>query len=449
MSSTAVPLIHWQEGLFLLPQHFQILQRLIGESVTAERGLLHRFAGGVLDLELDILRESVGVRRLSAIMPSGIRLEYPHNVDIPSRHIGAELLSGKEFQVSLGLPLRTEHGANVASNVEGVADQSAYLYKITEVQIADDAAGGEKKPVLARKFNARLVLDSDDRSNLELLPLVRIRVQGASGLPQLNSKFCPPLLRLRGWQPLYLLVADLVRDLELGRDDLRSRMLEGGFDMERLHGNQMAMLLRLRAIQSALPRLRALVEAHQASPFEVFIELGSLLGDLSSQYPAEETPPAEGFRMDDVHRQFETLVTQIRARIRTGPVASFLTIEMEPDAEGNHRADFSKDFVENKKQFYLCVDSSETRDRVIGLVTDVARFKLTTPALINRPRNGLRLTQCPVPPGAPARQNSHYFRIEHRDDAGPWAAVEKESRLAAAWPRAERISIEKLTLYAF
>ena len=449
MSSTTASMIHWHEGLFLLPQHFQALQRQIEDSVAAERGLLQRFPSGVLDLELDIHKESVAVRRLSAIMPSGIRLEYPHNVDIPSRHIGAELLSGKEFQVSLGLPLRTEHGANVASNAEGAADQSAYLYKIAEAQLSDDAAGGEKKPVLARKYNARLVLDSDDRSNLELLPLVRIRVQGASGLPQLNTKFCPPLLRLRGWQPLYLMVSDLARDLELGRDDLRSRMLEGGFDMERLHGNQLAMVLRLRALQSALPRLRALVEAPQASPFETFIELGTLLGDLCSQYPTEEAPVVEGFRPDDIHRQFETLITRIRARIQTGPVSSFLTIEMDLDAEGNHRADFTKEFVENKKQFYLCVDSSETRDRVIGLVTDVARFKLTTPALVNRPRNGLRLSQCPVPPGAPARQDSHYFRIEHRDDAGPWAAVEKEYRLAAAWPRTERISIEKLTLYAF
>ena len=449
MSSNTAPMIHWHEGLFLMPQHFQAMQRLIGDSIGAERGLLHRFPSGILDLELDIHKESVAIRRLSAIMPSGIRLEYPHNVVIPSRPIASELLSGKEFQISLGLPLRTDHGANVASNAEGATDQSAYLYRIAEAELADDAAGGEQKPVLVRKFNARLVLDSDDRSNLELLPLVRIRVQGASGLPQLNAKFCPPLLRLRGWQPLYLMVSDLTRDLELGRDDLRSRMLEGGFDMERLHGNQLAMVLRLAAVQSSLPRLKALVESPQASPFEVFMELGTLLGALCAQCPTEEAPLVEGFRPDDIHRQFETVIARIRARIQTGPVSSFLTIEMDTDAEGNQRADFTKEFVENKKQFYLCVDSPETRDRVTALVTDVARFKLTTPALVNRPRNGLRLTQCPVPPGAPARQDSHYFRIEHRDDAGPWGAVEKEYRLAAAWPRTERITIEKLTLYAF
>lgn len=435
-----------------MPQHFQAMQRLIGDSVSAERELFQRYASGVLDLELDILKETVAVRRLQAILPSGIRLDYPRNVDIPSRHIGAALLTGKEFQISLGLPLWTENGANVGATHDTGVDQSAYLFKVVETSIADDAAVGdraEKKPVLARKYNARLVLDTDDRSNLEVLPLVRIRVQGASGLPQLNAKFCPPLLRLRGWQPLYLMVSDLVRDLELARDDLRTRLLEGGFDMERLHGNQLGLLLRVRAIQASLPRLRALVEAPMASPFEVFMELGSLAGDLAAPFPTEEPPPVEAYRPDDIHRQFEVLIGRIRTRLQTGPVSSYLTIEMDADSDGTFRADFTKEFVENKKSFYLCVESADGRDRVMALVTDIVRFKLTTPALVNRPRNGLRLTQSNVPAGAPARQDLHYFRIEHKDESSPWAAVEKEFRMAAAWPRTERIEISKMTLYAF
>ena len=441
-------MIHWHEGLFLLPQHFQALQRFVGESIAAERGLLQRFPSGVLDLELDILKESVSVRRLSAIMPSGIRVEHGLNADVPSRHIGAELLGGKEFQLSLGLPLRTEHNANVASAYEGGTDKSAYIFKTAETALADENVGGEKKPVLVRKFNARLVLDSDDCSNMEVVPLARIRVQGTSGLPQLNTKYCPPLLRLRGWQPLYLMVSDLVRDLELARDDLRSRLQEGGFDMEKLHGNQLALVLRLRAVQSGLPRLRALVEAPQAAPFETYMELGSLLGDLAAQYPTDETPPSEGFRPDDIHRQFDTLLSRIRVRLQSGPVSSYDVVEMEPDADGIHLVVFTKEFVEGKKQFYLCVASSESRDRQSGLVTDITRFKLTTPAFVTRPRNGLRLTQCPAPPGAPARQDWHFFRIEHRDDALLWGTVEKEFRLAATWPRSDRAAIDKLTLYS-
>jgi len=442
-------MIHWHEGLFLLPQHFQALQRLIGDSIGVERGLLQRFPSGILDLELDILKESIAVRRLSVVMPSGARLDYPHNVDVPSRHIGAELLSGKEFQLSLGLPLRTDHGANVASGREGGTDASAYLYKTVEVDLADENVGGTKKPMLFRKYNARLVLDTDDQSNLEVVPLARIRVQGTSGLPQLNTKYCPPLLRLRGWQPIYLLVSDLARDLELARDDMRSRLQEGGFDIEKLHGNQLGMLLRLRAIQVALPRLRSLLEAPHASPFEVHMELGSLLGDLTAQLPTEDAPPCEGFRPDDIHRQFDTLITRIRGRLQSGPVSSYDVIEMESDGDGIHQAEFTKEFVEGKKQFYLCAMSGEGRDRVTALVTDISRFKLTTPAFVTRPRNGLRLTQCPAPPGAPARQDAHFFRVEHRDDALLWGLVEKEFRLAATWPRSERATIDKLTLYSF
>ncbi len=442
-------MIHWHEGLFLLPQHFQALQRHIAGSIAEERGLIHRFSSGIMDLELDLLKESVTVRRLSAVMPSGIHLEYPQNVEIPSRHIGAELMSGKEFQLSLGVPLWTAHGSNIATRQDGMLDQSGYHYRTAETQIADENMGGEKKPVLIRKFNGRLVLDTDDRSNLEVVPLARIRVQGTSGLPQLNTKYCPPLLRLRGWQPLYLIVTDLVRDLELARDELRLHLQEGGFDMEKLHGNQLGLLLRLRAVQGALPRLRALVEAPQAAPFEVFIELGTLLGDLSAQNPLDPPPPAEGFRPDDIHRQFDQLITLIRARIQSGPVSSYDVIDMVPDADGVHQAELTKEFLDSKKQFYLCVVASESRDRLVGLVTEITRFKLTTPGLASRPRNGLRLTQCPVPSGAPARQDWHYFRIEHRDDAPLWGLVEKELRLAATWPRGEKLAIDKLSLYSF
>ena len=67
-------IIHWNEGLFLQPQHLQILQREVISALSIERNLQRSYPYGVLDLKISedsLSNKKIQFERLSAIMPSG------------------------------------------------------------------------------------------------------------------------------------------------------------------------------------------------------------------------------------------------------------------------------------------------------------------------------------------------------------------------------------------
>jgi len=110
-------MIHWHEGLHLLPQHLQALQRFVQEQGGQERPFLHRYTSGILDLELSHWTgTNVGIHRLRGnyaqrspliVAPTGVCssqrpfIRHPHrsfsavDVSAPSCPVGAADLNSK------------------------------------------------------------------------------------------------------------------------------------------------------------------------------------------------------------------------------------------------------------------------------------------------------------------------------------------------------------------
>ena len=64
--------IHWHEGLFLLPHHFQTLHREVLEGFGAERSLSWAFPYGVVEARLapdELAHYRVRFERLTVVMP--------------------------------------------------------------------------------------------------------------------------------------------------------------------------------------------------------------------------------------------------------------------------------------------------------------------------------------------------------------------------------------------
>ena len=63
------------------------------------------------------------------------------------------------------------------------------------MELADENTGENPKPVLIRRVNARLLLENEDRSDLEVIPLLRI-VRGVGdqiGLARQDPSTCRPV----------------------------------------------------------------------------------------------------------------------------------------------------------------------------------------------------------------------------------------------------------------
>ena len=207
--------IHWAEGLFLQPHHLQRAQHSVADQIRAERQLSWPYPYGVLEAKLsrDEL-ENMRVRfdRLRVIMPSGLEVNFPENADLPTLDIRQAFSKGTgSFGIALGVPLWQPGRANTFPLGQPVDPRVKLLYRVGEVECADENTGENAKPLQVRKINARLMLEQEDTSDMEALPLLRIvRATGEEvGLPREDSEYVPPCLILSGSPVLREMVRDL------------------------------------------------------------------------------------------------------------------------------------------------------------------------------------------------------------------------------------------------
>ena len=170
--------VHWHEGLFLQPHHLQVMQHQVLERIAAERRLATVYPYGVVEAKLspDAL-ENMLVRfdRLRVIMPSGLEVNIPENAELPSFDISAPFAaSSGGFRVNLAVPLWYPNRANAIEPGSGGDWRVKRLYQVSETQRPDENTGEGVQPMMLRRINARLILDEDDHTDLEVVPLMRI-----------------------------------------------------------------------------------------------------------------------------------------------------------------------------------------------------------------------------------------------------------------------------------
>lgn len=106
-----------------------------------------------------------------------------------------------------------------------------------QARLSTDAV--ENMLTLIRRLNARL-LDGDDRTDLETLPIVRIKHGSGHGvgLPTPDRSFLPACMRLSGSAVLRELVRDLANQVEASRKELdrRCHAVPGVYGTERTAG---------------------------------------------------------------------------------------------------------------------------------------------------------------------------------------------------------------------
>jgi len=107
--------IHWHEGLFLLPHHFQRFQRMALENVRNDRKLGWAYPYGVVDAHLssdDLENMQVKFDRLHAVMPSGLVIDFPGGADLPVINFKDAFQKSGSVTVYLAAPLWSEKLSN-------------------------------------------------------------------------------------------------------------------------------------------------------------------------------------------------------------------------------------------------------------------------------------------------------------------------------------------------
>jgi len=435
--------IHWHEGLFLQPHHLQRLQKGWRDAIETERRLAWAYPYGLIEARLsrDEL-ENMRVRfdKLRAIMPSGLEVNYPDNAELPSLDIKQAFTKGTgTFHILLGVPLWQNARANTVSDASQTDTRVKLLYRVGETECVDENTGENPKPIQLRKINARLLFEQDDTSDLEVLPLLRIKraVGEDVGLPREDPEYVPPCLMLSGSPSLRERVRDLVSQVEASRKELVVQVSAGGFSIDTMRGGQFEQVMRLRTLNRFSARLPSLVLLPNIPPFTLYLELRELLGELVALHPERDEFECAPYDHDDPYICFSELITKIRSYLRGAVRDSFLKVAFK-DLNGMLTASLSDEHLTQPNAYFLGIKTKLDPTVLARFVQDGDRFKLMPQSLAIRAIRGIELKEERIVPTVlPAQADLHYFRLDRAASSRMWEQIKMEKAAVVRWTGSE------------
>jgi type VI secretion system ImpJ/VasE family protein len=444
--------IHWHEGLFLQPHHLQRMQRELHLKVAQERRLLCAYPYGLIEAQLsadELANMRLRFTTLRVIMSSGLEVNFPENADLPSIDIKpAFSSSGGGFTVYLGVPIWQDKRANSIEVGPNADPRAKLIYRVEEAEYADENTGLNPKPLLMRRINARLLLDNEDRNDLEVLPLLRIgrAVGDQIGLPRLDNEFVPPCIFLTGSSILSQMVRDLVNQIEASRKELVVQVTRGGFSVETMRGSQFEQVMRLRTLNRFSARLPSLLATSSTTPFQWYLELREMLAELAALNPDKDTFEVVPYNHQNPYGGFSELSEKIRVYLKGAVAASFLKLDFKQEGD-MYTATFTDEQFTRPNEYYLGIKSKEDPRTVARLAEDPDRFKFMPKSLATRAIRGVEMKEERFPPmQLPAQTGLSYFRLQRAEGSRVWQVLQAEKAAAIRWPGADASDFQ-ITLY--
>src|SRR5215469_16929336 len=443
--------VHWHEGLFLQPHHLQTMQRAMQTELRALRSLMFPYAFGVVDAKLsydDLATGRLRFDRLHVIMPGGQEVRFPEEAQLPSLDIRAEASRGAgQLEVYLSVPLWVKNRANAFRFGEPADPRVKLLYIPTETrELADENSGDNPQTLHLRKVNARLMLKSEDMSDVEGIPLLRIvrSVGEDAGKPRPDPEFVPPSVLLRSAPTLHDLVRELTAQVNASREQTRIKVTTGGLGIEM----KWEIATRLSALNRYCAAWSDVIEEGNIPPFAVYQELRAFLGELLALHPADKLFDCQPYNHMDPLPAFRELDRKIREEIRVARAAEPLRVAFA-GTPGLLRATLEPQHFERPTGYYLGVKTRTDRTKLATYLNDGNKFKLMPRSMEQVAIFGVELKDEHSPPlELPGQSDLHYFRLMPTTNQRRWDQVKQDKGISLVWNNSEfDLSDAAFTLY--
>lgn len=321
--------IHWYEGLFLQPHHFQQQTRFLERQIAHRTALLSAFHWGVSHVLIDEDAVAAGrfsVEDIEVVFRDGLVVQRSHLAGPLERSLApfedALRTRGEVLRISIGVPRAT---ARLVEPESGDGASSPVRYRsFAAPEVPDETTGRGEAAVQRLRVNSRLfverragaeVVEPDDASGYETIPIAEV---AARDDVIVLTDFIPPTLIVRRLEKrrsggtekhepsrLALVLrrtAALLRDTATGF----AGDLHPGASAEA----RMEARFTLSGLAPGLVALEQMLELDTFRPVDFHIALARITGDLS---PLVGVLPAglPKYRHDDLRGTFGELSRKI------------------------------------------------------------------------------------------------------------------------------------------
>jgi type VI secretion system protein ImpJ len=433
--------VHWHEGMFLRPHHFQTAQRhWFHWAHLSEKWDVH-YDWGLRSVELDhdaLANYRFVVRALRARLRDGTLVAIPEDGSLPALDLKGAFDRDNGVTVFLAVPVVNLGRANVSANGPGEAGR----YLLDTQELEDENIGINPQPVQVRLLNLKLLLSTQDHAGYEVLPVARVEKSSrAEATPQLDLAYIPPVLACDGWPPLGAGIVQTIYD-RIGKklELLAGQVKQRGIGMESQAPGDRLIFEQLRTLNEGYGLLGILAFAQGVHPLTAYLELARLLGQLAifDKKIDHRVPDLPKYDHDDLGPCFYRLKQYLDAT---------LDAIVEPDykerpfigAGLRMQVTLEPAWLESAWQMFVGVQSPLSTQDCINLLTGKTKNSLDMKIgsservddIFRLGQRGLKFTHSPLPPRAlPSLQGLIYFQVDRESEQEEWQNVQKSLTLA-------------------
>jgi type VI secretion system protein ImpJ len=429
--------VHWYEGMFLRPQHFQAAQR--HEASQRDRGGkwdLH-YNWGLRSLELNetaLANHRLVIQSLQVRLRDGTLVSLPEDAAPPALDLKGPLERERSLKVFLALPSLRLNRANEAK--PGQTEGGRYL--VDTLEIEDENSGLNPQSLELRRLNVKVFLSTqEDHPGYEVMPIGVIEKSAdVDAFPRLDLTYIPPLLGCDAWLPLQIGILRAIYD-RIGTkiDLLAGQMLSRGISMESYAHEDTRIVGQLRALNEAYAVLTLLAFAEGVHPFEAYLELCRLVGQLAIFSEKRQPPELPHYDHDDLGRCFYQVKKYLDA---------LLNLIIEPDwiqrpfrgAALRMQVPLEPAWLEPIWQMFVGVHTSMPPEQCISLLTTPGQLDMKigssdrVDSIYEYGERGLKFVHRPQPRVLPVLPGLIYLQVDRDSHVNEWQHVRNSLMLA-------------------
>jgi type VI secretion system protein ImpJ len=429
--------VHWHEGMFLRPHHFQTVTRFwVHQDHRREKWDIPYFWGlRSVELDLDGLANyRCVIRALECRLRDGTLVAIPEDGLLPPVELKEAFEKADVVTVYVAVPVLYLGRANVAGESTG----DGARFRLDTQELEDENTGVNPQPVQVRLLNLQLLLSTQDHTGYEVLPIARLeKSPRAEATPQLDISYIPPLLACDAWKPLSAGILQAIYD-RLGKkiELLADQVVSRGITFDSLTQGDPLLFNQLRELNEAYALLGVLVFAQGVPTFPAYLELCRLVGQLAIFGETRRPPALPAYDHDDLGGCFyrvkqyldDLLNVLVEPQYKERPFIGAglrMQVSLEPT------------WLESVWQMFIGVQSPLPFEECIRLLTRAGQLDMKMGSservdnIFRLGQAGMRFAHSLRPPRAlPALPGQIYFQVSRDAAEGEWQHVQKSLTLA-------------------
>ncbi len=425
----------WSKGTFLTPQHLQIQDRFIEDTLGFTLGSLNYRPWGFGRLAINQEALAAGVLAInlaSGLFPDGMPFDIPDSDPAPppkplDQHFEPDQSS---LDVYLAVPHYRERGLNVSVSRQGA--DTRFLAEVAIVR--DENTGITEKPIQIAQKNFRLLVEGENRQGVSALRAARV-LRTAAGSYQLDPHFVPPLLDISASDYLVAISRRLVEILSAKSSLLAGLRRQKNQSLADFTASDIANFWLLYTVNTHFPLFRHIFETAKGHPERLFAAMLSLAGALTTFSLKVHPRDLPAYDHDELEACFTSLDEKLRLLLETVVPSNFVSLPLKLVQPSIYATALSDDKYLKNTRMYLAIQAEMNEAELIHKTPALIKVCSATHIehLVRQALPGLTLTHVARPPSSiPVKLNCQYFSLNQA--GGAWEAVLRARNLAAYVP---------------